>query len=221
MARHADRSPRRLWSRLSSVKVRAVLCLGIFFAPAGVGTMAYWTDQATIESGTFTAGTLDLTVGAAVADSEYLEGQGGTFEYSQLTIGNLIPGESIARPFVVRNFGSVPFTYNAGISTENDNLVSGANGLRVKVYVDGAPDNTGTEAAGTRKGTCTGTLVKDQAVSTTTGSVDLHATDQGLAPGATRTYCAVIELPGAAPNSLQGEITSLIIGLRAKQLGAP
>lgn len=223
MARHADRTRRRgLWSRLSSVKVRAVLCLGIVFAPAGVGTMAYWTDQATIESGTFTSGSLDLTVGATVADSGELPGTGGTYEYSQLTIGNLVPGESIARPFVVRNSGTVPFTYNAGISTENNNLVASGSGLRVHVFTGGTPANSGSEASGDRTGTCPGgTSVKDQAVSTTTGSVDLHDVDQQLAPGATKTYCAVITLHSASPNSLQGKITSLIIGLDAQQLGAP
>lgn len=219
MGSHA--APRRRFLGLGSVQIRLLLCLGVFAIPAGVGTMAYWTDTATIQSGTIESGTLDLTVGASVEDSGYLPGQGGTFEYSQLTIGNLIPGESLARPFVVRNSGTVAFTYNASVATETNDLVSGANGLTVDVYVDGASSNSGTEAAGNRSGTCTGTLVKSQAVSTSTGTIDLHETDQNLAADATRTYCARIVLPSGAPNALQGKSTTLIVALDAVQVGAP
>ncbi len=223
MSRHTAprrRGPRSVMARWS-VQIRLVLCLGILALPAGVGTMAYWTDTATIRSGPIQTGTLDLTVGATVAESSQLPGQGGTFEYSQLTIANLIPGESIARPFVVRNSGSVSFRYNATIATENNNLVAPGSGLQVQIYVDGAPTNGGTEAAGNRSGTCTGTLVSTQLVSTSTGTVNIHAADQNLAPNGTRTYCARIQLLGSSPNSLQGQGTSLIIGLNATQLGAP
>ena len=220
MGRHA--APRHRLLGLGSVQVRLLLCLGVFAIPAGVGTMAYWTDTATIQGGTIESGTLDLTVGASVEDSGHLPGEGGTFEYSQLTIGNLIPGESIARPFVVRNSGSVGFTYNATVATENNELVSGADGLMVEVYVDATADNNGTEADGNRSGSCTGgSLVRSQAVSTSTSSVDLHTIDQNLAADATRTYCARVVLPAAAPNALQGRATSLIIALDAQQQGAP
>lgn len=206
---------------MTSVHVRLLLCLGVLVLPAGVSTMAYWTDTAVITSGPIESGTLDLTVGTTAADSVNLPGQGGTYEYSQLTIANLVPGESIARPFAVHNAGDVPFSYNGAISTINDNLVAAGSGLRVQIYVDGAPTNAGAEATGNRSGTCTGTVVSDQAVSTTTTAVTIHPTNQVLAVGATRVYCARILLHASSPTTMQGRSTALVIGLNATQLGAP
>lgn len=227
MSRHSDtsagrRRARRTWrSRVSSVQVRLLLCLGVFALPTGVGTMAYWTDTAVIDSGPIQSGRLDLTVGTTTENSTNLAGQGGTYEYSQLTIANLVPGESIARPFAVHNAGTVGFSYNGSISTLNNNLVAANSGLRVQIHADSTPSETGTEAAGTRSGTCSGTAISNQLVSTTTNTVNIHPTNQVLAPGATRIYCARILLEGTSPNSLQGQATELIIGLNANQLGTP
>lgn len=212
----------RLRRALASRKVRAVLCLGIFAAPAAVGTMAYWTDEATIETGTLTSGTLDLTVGSTVEASENLRGPGGSYEYSTLTIGGLVPGESIARPFVVRNFGTTGFRFNGSIFTSNSDLVSGDNGLQVAIYAGGTPTDAGSEPGGNRVGTCPGgVLLKKQAVKPSTDTVDIEPSDFLLEPGTTRSYCAVIGLGTAAPSSLQNKITRLIITLDAKQVGAP
>ncbi len=222
MTQHTDPRRRHILRGLTSRKVRALLCLGIFAAPAAVGTMAYWTDEATITSGGFTAGTLDLTVGATVEDSSNLQGTGGEFAYSTLTIANLVPGESIARPFVVRNFGTAGFSYNASVYTTDNNLVAAGSGLQVAVYSDGTPTNAGTEAAGNRVGTCPGgSLLKDQAVSTTTNTVDIHPADVPLAPGTTQSYCAKILLDPSSPNALQGKITEIVIRLNAEQVSVP
>ncbi|NYG57382.1 hypothetical protein BJ980_000305 [Nocardioides daedukensis] len=224
MSKHVAERRRRVDGALS-LKIRAVLCLGILAAPATVTTMAFWTDTATIHSGTLASGSLDLTVGGTVADSGHLPGQGGTHEYSQLTIANMIPGESIARPFVVRNVGSTAFTYNAAITTEDNNLVEASAGLEVQVFVGGTPTNVGTEQAGTRVGTCpTGSSVMSrQPVSTT--PVPVHAARQTLAKaGATddhRVYCAVIALSATSSNALQNKGTSLVIALDAAQAATP
>lgn len=227
MSRHSDtsagrrRAPHRARRRLGSMQVRLLLCLGVFALPTGVGTMAYWTDTATIASGPIQSGTLDLTVGTTAENSTNLAGQGGTYEYSQLTIANLVPGESIARPFAVHNAGTVGFSYNGSISTLNNNLVATDSGLRVQIHADSTPSETGTEAAGNRSGTCSGVAVSNQLVSMSTNTASIHPTNQVLAPGATRIYCARILLEGTSPNSLQGRATELIIGLNANQLGTP
>ncbi len=224
MGQHTEPRRGRLLRALASREVRAVLCVGIFAAPAAVGTMAFWTDTATIKSGTVKAGTLDLTVGNAEGNSSNLQGTGGTFPYSDLTIAGLVPGESIARPFVVRNFGNTPFTFNGSIFTTNNDLVSGDVGLRVEIYAGGTPPppDTGTEAGGNRSGTCPGGgLRKGQAVSMSTGTVDIEPADILLAAGMTKSYCARILLHPEAPNTLQGKVTQLVIQLDAKQVGAP
>lgn len=222
MGKHAERRSRKHRRRVWSVRVRVLLCLGLFLSPAAVGTMAYWTDEATIRSGSITSGTLDLTVGATEAESDHLQGPGGEFAYSQMTIGDLVPGESVARPFVVRNFGNVPYRYNAQVFTENDQLSASPAGLRIAVFRGGAATNTGTTSAGDRRGSCPGgTSVINQLVSTATVDIDIHGTDQTLQPGVAQPYCAVISLDPASPNSLQGKITALVIALQARQLGAP
>lgn len=224
MGHHTEPRPGHTPTGWNSRKVRAVLCLGIFAAPAAVGTMAYWTDEATIESGTFTAGTLDLTVGGTVADSNYLPGPGGTYEYSTLTIADLLPGESIARPFVVRNFGTTRFIYNGSVYTTNNALAASGTegGLQVAIYAGGTPTNAATQTTGYRSGSCAGgNLLKNQEVSTSTSTVKVSPADISLASGATQVHCVVVLLDLAAPNALQGARTQLIVKLDAKQVGAP
>ena len=204
---------------LTSRRVRAVLCLGIFAAPAAVGTMAYWTADAIITTGSFSAGTLDLTVGPTLEDSIRLPGTGGSTAYSALNIEDMLPGESFARPFVVRNNGTTGFTYNGSVSTVDDLLVAPNSGLRVGIYLGGSPTNT----AGTtnRVGTCTGELLLEQAVSSQTSSVDVSPTDLSLARDDTDVYCVQVLLHPQSPNALQGKATSLIIELNAEQVRVP
>lgn len=221
MPHHTEARHGRILRGLNSRRVRAVLCLGIFAAPAAVGTMAYWTDEATIESGDFTSGTLDLTVGPTLEDSSRLPGTGGTTSYSALNIANLVPGESLARPFVVRNSGTTGFTYNGTISTIDDDLVAPGSGLMVGIYLNSTPDNTGTEEAGNRAGFCSGDLLLEQAVSTSTNTVDVSPTDLTLIPSDTDVYCVRVLLQKNSPNTLQGKITELVVQLDAEQVTVP
>ncbi|UFU01712.1 CalY family protein [Ruania suaedae] len=216
----SDGRPRVRRRRVRSVHIRLVLCLGLFAFPAGVGTMAYYTDTATIETGPIESGTLDLTVGTTADNSTNLAGQGGQYRYSELTIADLTPGESIARPFAVRNAGTVPFAYNATITTTNNDLVASGSGLRVQIHPDSTPTETGSEEMFNRSGTCSGTAVSNQAVSTTS-TADIHPTDQVLEPGEVRVYCARILLHTDSPNALQAQLTTLQIGLSAVQVQAP
>lgn len=222
MSQHPEPRRGRFLRGLASRKVRAALCLGIFAAPAAVGTMAYWTDEAIIESGQFSSGTLDLTVGASVEDSSHLPGPGGEFAYSALAIVDLVPGESLARPFVVRNSGTTPFAFNGSVFTTSNDLVAAGSGLKVAIYSGGTPTNTGTQAAGNRGGTCDGgVLLKDQAVSTSTDTVEVSPEDIPVAPGATHSHCVTVSLDPASPNELQGRTTALAVKLHAKQVSNP
>lgn len=220
MTRHTERP--RMLRRLASRKVRAVLCLGVFAAPAMVGTMASWTTEATITPGGFTFGTLDLTVGATPGASTQLPGTGGIFEYSNITVSNLLPGESIARPFAVKNSGDAGFTYNGSVFTVSNDLVATNSGLRVAIYSGGTPTDAGTEAGGNRSGTCVGgVLLKDQAVSMATNTVNVAPADIRLAPGATQAHCVIVLLHPDSPSTMQRKITQLTIKLNAKQVSVP
>lgn len=222
MTQHTETGGCRILWRLASRRVRAVLCLGIFAGPAAVGTMAQWSSEVTIEPGGFTLGTLDLTVGATPDASENLPGTGGEFAYSAITISDLLPGESIARPFAVKNSGTTRFTYNASVFTVNTDLVAAGSGLQVAVYSGGAPTNIGSEAVGNRAGSCPGgVLLKTQAVSTSTNTVKVLPTDYLLAPGAAQAFCVTIALHPGSPNTMQRKITQLVIELDAKQVTVP
>ena len=101
--------------RRRSGRVRAVLSLGLLLGLTQVGTLASWTDSATVQGGGFSSGTLDLKVGESAADQ--LTGQGGSWTHTNLTLAAMAPGESVAKALTVGNGGSVALTYDATVVT--------------------------------------------------------------------------------------------------------
>ena len=112
MKRNMTNAPAKQSSR-RSIRVRAFLSLGILLGFSSVNTLAFWTDSATMTTGTITSGSLDLQLNGNLA------GQGGTWTNSAFTFSNMIPGESFAVTVPVqRAAGTAPFTYTAtGTST--------------------------------------------------------------------------------------------------------
>lgn len=203
-------------------RTRALLCLGVVAGLAVTSTSAYWTDEATIAGGAITTGTLDLTAGPTTG-AEQLTGTGpNTWASGLLAISSVVPGESTAATFVVRNSGTAPLRFNATVRASTAALTSGSNGLQVQVYDNGTTaTNTGTQAGADRTGSCNGTLVHTSYV-TTTASTDVFAVDVALAStGTTRNLCLRAWLSTAAPTTLQGGSTSVVIDLRAAQVSAP
>ena len=197
-------------------RARALLSLGMLIGIAQVGTLAAWTDAATVDTGSFTTGNLDVMVGEDSAGQ--LGGQGGSWEHPTLSLSGMAPGESVARLLTVGNGGSIPLSLTGTVATSNGAL-SGDDGLQVTV-VQGATgvSNTGSIADNNRTGSCTGgsaTSVTNTAVGTT--AVSLHDSAVALAPDATKTYCVVAKLSAAAPNSMQGKSTSLTFSFGAEQ----
>jgi len=187
---------------------------------AQVGTMAAWTDDATVATGPFTTGTLDLTVGEGSANQ--LSGQGGTWTHTNLTLSAMSPGESVARQLVVSNGGTVPLRFNGTLVASNNDLYNTSTpGLQVTVVEGGSgPSNSGTQAAANRSGTCGGTTtatsLTNHNVSTTAANV--HSALQQLNPSATKTYCVRVALASTSPNSMQGKSTVLTFAFNAQQL---
>jgi predicted ribosomally synthesized peptide with SipW-like signal peptide len=203
--------------RRRSGRVRAVLSLGLLLGLTQVGTLASWTDSATVQGGGFSSGTLDLKVGESAADQ--LTGQGGSWTHTNLTLAAMAPGESVAKALTVGNGGSVALTYNATVVTTNNDLFNATTpGLQVTVVEGATVGNTGTQAANSRTGTCTGgtaTSLTSTNVSTTASG--LHGSVLSLASGATRSYCVLAKLATTAPNSMQGKTTSLTFSFNAQQ----
>ncbi len=202
MPRHAE--PRRRRSVLDivrSARTRAILSLGIVLGFGTVSTMAFWTDDATMTTGSFESGTLDVRLNAATNNV----GQGGTWNNTSLTLTNAVPGESFANAFPVRNDGTVPFTFTA-TATASGAL---APQLLFWTYTGGTATNTGTVAGGNRNGTCNGTLQSGGAngltLSGTSSNVVTAAGNPGaVAAGSSRVVCIRVQLTAAAPNGSQG-----------------
>ena len=140
------RMDRRAW--------KAIGAGGLVLGVGVTATLAAWTDTAAVESGSFTTGTLDLTVGETTAGQ--LDGPGGSWTHSALTLSDMAPGESVARLLTVGNDGSIPLTFTGTVATSTAAL-SGTNGLEVTVVQRATGvANSGSAASADRAGTCTG-----------------------------------------------------------------
>jgi len=217
MGRHA--APRRWFGR---GRTRALLSLGVLATLGIATTTAYWTDEATINAGTIQSGTLDLSAGPT-SGAEHLGGTGpNTWSSALLTISNLVPGESIASTFVVRNSGTAALRFNATVRSTSNALTSGITGLRVQVFDNATTaTNGGSQSTGNRSGSCTGAQAISSYVSTTASGNVFPADIVLPTTGATRTLCVRAELSSGAGNALQGLSTQVVLTLNALQVNAP
>jgi predicted ribosomally synthesized peptide with SipW-like signal peptide len=211
------RRPRPTHRRRRSGRLRAVLSLGLLLGVSQVGTLASWTDSATVSGGGFSSGTLDLKVGETSADQ--LGGPGGSWAHTTLTLAAMAPGESVARSLTIGNGGSVALTYNATVVSSNNALFNASTpGLQLTVVEGATAGNTGVQASNNRVGTCgtgTATALTNANVSTTASG--LHASPVSLAAGASRSYCVLARLATTAPNDMQGKTTALTFSFSAQQ----
>lgn len=216
MSNHRSAAPRR---QRRSGRTRAVLCLGAVAVMAtGLsvkGTFAFWTDAATATTGSFTAGTLDITVNGQLAGAA---GNGGTTTVASLTMANMVPGESVAAAFPVANNGSIPLTYN--LTGTGSGGLAVANGLQYSVTFGAAATNTGSAAGGNRAGACGGTVSTDANTQLLASAATSFATNRALTNGASDTVCVVARLNSSAPNALQGLSGSAAFLFDSKQVGA-
>lgn len=209
-------SSHRAPHRRRSGRVRACLSLGaVAFAALGLGaqgTFAFWTDQATVTTGSFSSGTLDIALNGALA------GNGGTTTLPSFTLPNMVPGESMSVSFPVKNEGSVGLTYTLS-GTASGGL---APAMQFSVFNGTANAQTGGASTGNRAGTCSGSsLSNNQTYSSTPTPVVSDTGKRALAAGATENMCVVASLPLAVDNSFQGKSLTASLVFDAKQVGAP
>lgn len=144
----SERKRPTFFTVLRSARTRALLSLGIILGLTSVSTMAFWTDQAVLNSGPIQSGMLNLQ----------LDGAENIPTSTKLAITNMIPGESVAATIRVdRASNSIPFTYSASAVTTNTNGLATA--LRFKVFTGGTAGAVSTTATGIRTQPCSGTQV--------------------------------------------------------------
>ncbi len=189
-AAHENGSGRRkVWLGIAAAGVATALLIG------GQGTFAFWTDSATVTSGTITSGTLDLKV----------DGDQGKPAYAKTTLAMsaMLPGESVAVNIAVTNAGEASFTWVPTVSKGGD--LGGA--LQVDFYRGATVDGTSPRKQVCKDGT---TLTSGQTAST-------------LPKGAAaQNLCVQVTLPTTTGNVFQGKTTgSVTITLAADQVLLP
>lgn len=216
MGSHAARCGHRrqrvsLWSRLTSRRTRAAVALGAILSFGAIGTMAYWTDEATMTTGTIQAGTLDIRL----LNSATLVGQGGTWHNANFTAANLLPGESVAFSFPARNDGTAPFRFTAtGAATG-----ALAPGLRFTVtHGSSTANNQGSAAAGNRAGTCgANTVASSNLTYSASPTTAISSPGVLLPPGNLTTVCIIVAFDSSASNALQGTTATTTFVFNAVQ----
>lgn len=197
--------PRRVLSALMAV-LGAVVLLG-----SVQGTFAFWSDEASMSTGSLTAGTLDVTLDGNLAGRA---NDGGTWTQTTFALDAMLPGESRATSFAVRNAGTSGLTYAVAGSATG----ALAPALRFSVYAGGAAANTGTAAAGNRAGSCAGAAVATD-VTLAAASAVLTATRRTLASGASEQVCVIARLTLDAANGMQGATATATFAFNGRQVG--
>ncbi|MCH1867561.1 SipW-dependent-type signal peptide-containing protein [Nocardioides sp. CFH 31398] len=195
--RHRSAAPGRgggLVRRLVPPVLALAAAVALF--PGG-GTLAAWTDRASVAAEGMSTGRLDLAV----------DGAGGldtTHARPDLALQGMVPGESSAATVVVANTGDADLRWSAGVTT--DGGLGPA--LEVELWLGGraGPDDTTYP----RTESCTGgvRLAPGEAV----------RTDRG----ASRDLCVRVSLPVATDDAFQGRTTgSVSLRLDAMQVTTP
>ena len=184
-----------------SVRARAALGLGAVLLIGVNGTYALWSDTVPVTGVTISSGTLDLKVNTL--DS--------LPAYTDLNLGGMVPGNTVAGILTVRNAGTVPLTYYATAAATNADGKGLGAALVVKVTADSAV--TGTAAART----CAGAALAQTGTAFAGNLVGAPATQRALAVGVSETLCVQATLPSTAASSLQGATTNVSLTFTASQ----
>ncbi|KRF11496.1 hypothetical protein ASG90_17340 [Nocardioides sp. Soil797] len=199
MGSHAAKRRIGFFRALRSTRARAALALGTLVGLGSISTMAYWTDSATVEGGTFTAGTLDIKLGSPAVDNNPPQFT------TDFAMTDMVPGSTKDAIIKVSNVGTVPFTYTITASATNSGAGSDQLGGAIRIA--------------TYRGSCGGTVLQG---SVTPSAVNISRPALGVAPAANaEDLCFRAELPGDANTALQGKSTVVTLTFAAKQVGAP
>lgn len=159
-------------------------------------TGALWHDQAAVEAGSVTSGSLKLLAG----------GQEETYLFTALTASNLVPGQSVRAPLSISNDGSTDMVYGltavttAAAGPADEALAAS---LRLTVTDDAACNAPQTQDAGLPF----------------KAPLDPTATFTGreLAPSSFETLCLEVELDANAPVSAASGSTTATFTFRGDQ----
>ena len=192
MARHRGRHRRRPGASRGrfAVGVATALLAGLLLG-GSPGTYAFWSDRDDVTGGTFSSGTLDLTV-----DNQ--QGRPTAYTKTTLALSRMVPGESVAAALTIRNAGDADLTWVPTVTTTG-NL---APHMVVTLFRGGTV--TGQTSAYPRQQTCSGGTALTAA----------NQVSPRLVPGgAPQTLCVQVTMPATKGNEVQG-LTGLDLRIR-------
>lgn len=182
------------WRESGWTRARAVLSLGMVFGLGAVGTMAYWTDDATATTGTFSVASLDLQVNDETAYTEWaLAGTG------------MMPGDTKAATLNVQNNGGVDLTYTAMIGSSGDTALAPFMAMTVR---SGATLNSGS-------GTCTGGTEVGSNTLQVGANKPLITTARSLSSDVSETLCFQVQISNAVSKTVSNQAVKAIVEFTA------
>jgi predicted ribosomally synthesized peptide with SipW-like signal peptide len=194
----------RVLKRLRSVRLWAVVALAVIVTLGTTGTFAFWTDSATVTTGSYTAGTMDMQFdasGGVGLDTPYND--------SALTWSGFVPGQSAAFALTVKDVGNAAFHYTATIKRGGTwTYVDSA--LTFQFFTGGV---TGTP--GVTGSSCGGTAITSALSPTTTEQPFISS--RGLAAGLSEALCLQVSLSSTAVNGDQGKAGTAVFTFSAAQ----
>ena len=180
-------------------KTRFLLCGGALLGMVWAGTFATFTDSGTAGS-TFTAGTVDLLVGAEVDDA---------YAFTSIEMSNMKPGDVKYAPLTIANNGSLGFTYAMATSATD----VGTTGLRdqLTLGVKKVANAAACDSAGVGYAASVDVLTASGALSA--GAIASRA----LTAGGSEVACFRVELPSGSNDTFQGATTTATFTFSATQ----
>ncbi|MET1132443.1 MAG: SipW-dependent-type signal peptide-containing protein [Aeromicrobium sp.] len=201
----------RLGRLLRSTRTRALLSLGLVLGLTSVSTLAYWTDEAQLTTGSIQSGSLDLLI----LDGR-LEGQGGAVTDTAMSASSLIPGETFAFTVPVQRKANT-----AGFSLTATATAAGTASPHLQWAVfEGTAGTQVTNANGIRTNTCSGTqLSAGVTLDATVKSVISSSAPVNLG-GSTysKNLCFRVTMPTTTGNGAQSTSGTATFTFSASQL---
>lgn len=179
-------------------KTLVLLVLVGVLATLAIGASALFTSSATVNSNTFSTGTLNLTTSPTS---------------TLVTFSNMAPGDQVTAPLTITNTGTLQLRYamtSSSTNTDSKNLATQLS-LNIKSGVTTCT-NAGFGGSGTSiyNGSLASALFGDPAQG-------LQAGDRSLNGGAGETLCFNVSLPSATGNAFQNATTTATFTFAAEQ----
>ena len=176
-----------------------LLLVGVVGASLGVASNAIWTDSQDVDANVFSAGTVDISTNPTTA----------LVTYSDMAPGDSTGGQSLT----VSNDGSLDLRYAVTMTADN------TDGLGLYAELDLTIREEGTDCTtfdgNVLYGPDSPFLLTGNLIGDSTQGAD--AGDRTLVASANEVLCFKVDLPLAAPDSVQGASTTAVFTFEAEQ----